>query len=338
MTDALSATANATLDKAKAALQAAFGSIFPDQFALLGGGISSACPYRVDVGSRSYLVRVEGAASPLRNPYQYESMWIASEAGIAPKVHFVDSDNRVVVMDFVEQKPHADFPGGSFALAEAVGELLGRVRGTKHFPRFIDYPEMVGRLWKWVCQTGLFVDGVLDAASARLADIRRSYAWENGLASSHNDVVPGNILFDGSRLWCIDWESAYLNDPLVDLAIALDNFAQTPALENILIRSWEKGRSEHLAPDRLAQVRSLTRLYYAGVFFSGAAAAGIAGDGDASARSVADVMADIRSGLVEPRSPTVTNALGKLYLDAFMTGTVAPPVTVFAELEGTLPV
>ena len=162
-----------------------------------------------------------------------------------------------------------------------------------------------------------------------------SYVWENGLTSSHNDGVPGNILFDGSRLWCIDWESAYLNDPLVDLAIALDNFAQTPALENILIRSWEKGRSEHLVPDRLAQVRSLTRLYYAGVFFSGAAAAGITGDGDASARSVADVMADIRSGLVEPRSPTVKNALGKLYLDAFMTGTVAPPVTVFAELEET---
>lgn len=338
MTGDLSPTANKTLDKAKAALKAAFGSISPDLFALLGGGISGAYPYRVDVGSRSYLVRVEGAPSPLRNPYQYESMWIASEAGIAPKVHFVDPEGRVVVMDFVDQKPHADFPGGPAAMAEAVGELCGRVRSTKHFPRFIDYPEMVGRLWNWVCQTGLFVDGVLDVASARFADIRRSYVWENGLTSSHNDVVPGNILFDGSRLWCIDWESAYLNDPLVDLAIALDNFAQTPALENILIRSWEKGRSEHLVPDRLAQVRSLTRLYYAGVFFSGAAAAGIAGDGEASARSVADVMADIRSGLVEPRSPTVKNALGKLYLDAFMTGTVAPPVTVFAELAGTAPV
>lgn len=27
--------------------------------------------------------------------------------------------------------------------------------------------------------------------------------------SSHNDTLPANILFDGKRLWMIDWESAY---------------------------------------------------------------------------------------------------------------------------------
>ena len=305
--------------------------------ALLGGGISGAYPYRVDVGSRSYLVRVEGAASPLRNPYQYESMWIASEAGIAPKVHFIDSESRVAVMDFVDEKPLSEFPGGSPALAEAVGELLGRVGKTKLFPRFIDYPEMVGRLWRWVCQTGLFAEGILNAASDRLAIIRHSYVWDDGLTSSHNDPVPGNILYDGSRLWCIDWESAYLNDPLVDLAIALDNFAPTPDLENLLVRNWQKSRTENFLPERLAQVRSLTRLYYAGVFFSAAAAAGIAGDDDASAPSIQEVKDNIRSGFAAPRSPIVMNSLGKLYLDAFMTGKVAPPVTVFADQKRASP-
>jgi hypothetical protein len=159
----------------------------------------------------------------------------------------------------------------------------------------------------------------------------------SGLTSSHNDPVPGNILYDGSRLWCIDWESAYLNDPLVDLAIALDNFAQTPDLENLLVRSWQKSSSENIFPERLAQVRSLTRLYYAGVFFSAAAASGITGDEDASAPSVQDVKDNIRSGLIVPRSPIVMNSLGKLYLDAFMTGKVAPPVTVFADLKRASP-
>jgi hypothetical protein len=39
--------------------------------------------------------------------------------------------------------------------------------------------------------------------------------------SSHNDPVPANILFDGRRPWLIDWEWAYRNDPLVDVAIVL---------------------------------------------------------------------------------------------------------------------
>jgi hypothetical protein len=280
MSSDLSSAASESLDKARAALKTAFGSISPDRIALLDGGISGAYPYRVDVGNRSYLIRVEGAASPLRNPHQYESMWIASEAGIAPKVHFVDKDSRVAVMDFIDEKPLSEFPGGPSALAEAVGELMGRVGKTKPFSRFIDYPEMVGRLWWWVCQTGLFAEGVLNAASDRLATIRRSYIWDSGLASSHNDPVPGNILYDGSRLWCIDWESAYLNDPLVDLAIALDNFAQTSFSEDLLVNRWQRTRSETLVPERFAQIRCLTRLYYAGVFFSAAAAAGISGDED----------------------------------------------------------
>jgi thiamine kinase-like enzyme len=45
---------------------------------------------------------------------------------------------------------------------------------------------------------------------------------QQGWVSSHNDSIPSNILFDGDRLWLIDWESAYRNDPLVDVAIVLD--------------------------------------------------------------------------------------------------------------------
>jgi thiamine kinase-like enzyme len=70
----------------------------------------------------------------------------------------------------------------------------------------------------------IFVDGLLDAASERLVQIRETYAPEaENFVSSHNDVLPRNILFDGNRLWLIDWEGAYRNDPLVDLATALDN-------------------------------------------------------------------------------------------------------------------
>jgi thiamine kinase-like enzyme len=58
------------------------------------------------------------------------------------------------------------------------------------------------------------------------------------LVSSHNDSIPSNILFDGDRLWLIDWESAYRNDPLVDVAIVLDSFAILPELEDVLLRAW----------------------------------------------------------------------------------------------------
>ena len=136
-------------------------------------------------------------------------MRIASEAGIAPNIYYFDEVNRVAIMDFVEERPLSSFPGGPHALARAIGEILGRVQGTTPFPRFVEYPEIVGRLWWWVCQTGLFAPGILDLCTEHFAHVRETYVWSTKQSvSSHNDPVPRNILFDGRRLWMIDWESA----------------------------------------------------------------------------------------------------------------------------------
>jgi hypothetical protein len=321
--DAVSAARRETV---RAALDAAFGSAKADRIAPIIGGASGAFPFRVEIKDRRYLVRVEGPESPLRNPHQYESMRIAADVGIAPKVHYVDEAARVVVMDFVEEQPLSAFPGGPRALAQAVGAVLGRVRATQPFPRFIEYPEMVGRLWRWVCHTGLFAPGVLDPCTERLERIRETYVWRSAdSVSSHNDPIPRNFLFDGERLWLIDWESAYRNDPLVDVAIALDSFARSPELEQILLRARLAGELDASFYDRLTKVRALTRLYYAGVLLSASAAAsGPLADRDLSTPTVEAFQRAVHDGQINPGSPKAKHALGKMYLASFMTGDLPP--------------
>ena len=322
--DAISAAHRETV---RSALEAAFGSARADRIALIGGGASGAFPFRVRIGDRDYLVRVEGRASPLRNLHQYESMRIASDAGIAPKVHHIDETARVVVMDFVEEKPLSTYPGGPHALAHAVGSILGRVKRTPPFPRFIEYPEVVGRLWRWVRQTGLFAPGVLDPCTEHLARIREAYVWDAAeAASGHNDPVPRNILFDGRRLWLVDWESAYCNDPLVDLAIVLDSFAPSPELEQVLLQAWlGDDKPSASLDDRLPKARALTRLYYAGVFLSASAAAsGPLGDRDLSAPTITAFRRAVHDGQISPGSPEAKHILGKMYLASFMTGDIPP--------------
>jgi aminoglycoside phosphotransferase (APT) family kinase protein len=247
----------------RSALNAAFGSAQISAIKPMAGGASGAFLFRVEIAGRRYVVRVEGPASPLRNPHQYVSMQIAAEAGIAPKIYYLDEVARVAVMDFIERKPLSAFPGGAGALAQAIGEMLRRVQATSSFPQFVEYPDIVGRLWDWVCQTGLFAPGVLDPYTERLASIRKAYTWEAvNLVSSHNDPVPSNILFDRKRLWLIDWESAYSNDPLVDVAIALDNLASSPELEGLLLKAWFGRAPDDALYARLALIRALTRLLH----------------------------------------------------------------------------
>jgi aminoglycoside phosphotransferase (APT) family kinase protein len=310
----------------RSALKAAFGSTEPTKIVPVGGGASSAFPFRVEIGGRHCLVRVEGAASPLRNPHQYQSMRIAADAGIAPKVYHVDEMSGVVVTDFIEKQPLDGFPGGPQALAQAVGALVANLQKTPSFPHFIEYPEMVGRLWWWVCQTGLFGPGVLDPCTERLEHIRQSYVWNPAESvSSHNDPVPPNILFDGRRLWLIDWESAYRNDPLVDVAITLDSFARSPELEQMLLRACLGREPDASESHRLPKVRALTRLYYAGVLLSASAAAsGALADGSLSAPMPDVFRHAVREGQIIPGSPEAKHILGKIYLSSFMTGDVPP--------------
>ncbi len=309
-----------------AALRAAFGGLPIDVITPITGGASGASTVKVEVRNRRYLLRLEGPASPLRNPHQYASMHIAAEAGIAPAIRYIDEDAGVAVIDFIEAQPLATFPGGPPALAQALGELLKRLQATPPFPRYVDYPDIVSRLWAHVCRTGLFAAGVLNAYTEHLARIRESYVWcAEDSVSSHNDPIPSNILFDGERLWIIDWESAYRNDPLVDVAIILDNLTPSSELENVLMRTWLSREPDETLRARLRLIRSLTRLYYAGVLLSASATTlRTTPDDDLSVPSLAGFRLAIREGRFRPGAPETKHILGKMFLASFITD-AAPP-------------
>ena len=324
--DHFHALAEGQYDAAKAALSRVIGSPPIDAVCPLSGGATAAAIFRVDAGGRCYLLRIEGPASPLRNPHQYVSLRIAAEAGIAPRLHHFDEAARVAVIDFIEHQPLSIFPGGPPALARALGELLDRLQATPVFPHFVDYPDIVARLWAHVCRTGLFATGALDAASERLAQIRESYVWDrNYSVSSHNDSIPANILFDGRRLWMIDWESAYRNDPLVDVAIISDNLARTPELEAMLLQAWLGRPPDEALHWRLKLVRALTRLYYAGVLFSASATfPRDAPDTDIMAPTLPAFREAVSNGRLTPGTAETKHVLGKMFLASFLTGGLTP--------------
>jgi predicted Ser/Thr protein kinase len=292
----------------------------------LTGGVSGAFVFLIEANGRRFVLRIEGPESPLRNPHQYLSMSIAAEEGIAPRLHHLDVNNRVVIMDFIEDRPLETYPDGSSGLARAIGAMLKKQQNAPLFPYFMDYPDIVSRLWTHVCKTGLFVDGLLDEASGRMVKIRETYdPRAKNFVSSHNDVLPRNILFDGERLWLIDWESAYRNDPLVDVATALDNFARSPELEEALLLAWLGDEPDRPLRDRLAQVRALTRLYYAGVLFSASALAPRDKPDDSLlAPSSAQFEQAIRERRLIAGTAETSHVLGKMFLASFLSGSVPP--------------
>ena len=315
-------------DLVRAALAAVLGAAPVDAIEPISAGISAGMILRVESRGRCYLLRTEGPRSPLRYPHQYESMRIAAEAGIAPRVHYIDEANGVAVMDFVAERPLRSYPGGRVALAQALGALLHRLNGTPVFPSFIGYPEIVARLLAHVRRTGLFAIGVLDRHAEHLEDIRADYDWDaKRSVSCHNDLYARNILFDGNRLWLVDWESAYPNDPLVDVAILLDNVAVSPEQQDALLGAWLRCAADDALQARLTQARALSRLYYAGVLLSRSARyPRSAPDADLSAPTLTEFEAAIHEGRHERGTPETVHIMGKMYLNGFLTGAAVPPL------------
>jgi thiamine kinase-like enzyme len=40
------------------------------------------------------------------------------------------------------------------------------------------------------------------------------------MVSCHSDLRPENVLFEGQRVWLVDWQTAFVNDRYFDLAPA----------------------------------------------------------------------------------------------------------------------
>jgi hypothetical protein len=89
------------------------------------------------------------------------------------------------------------------------------------------------------------------------------------LAPSHNDLFkPDNMLFDGSRLWLVDWEAAFQNDRYADLAVVANMLVANEAEEQIYLQEYFGAPPVSYQAARFYLMKQLAHIFYAMVFLS----------------------------------------------------------------------
>ena len=247
-------------ESARSALRAAFGAAPLAALEPVAGGASGASTYRVEVGGHAHLLRMETRRDAMRNPHQYACMQIAADAGIAPPLRYVDPAAGIAIMAFVPSRPLDAYPGGAAPLARDLGRLIARLQATPAFPSLGEYADILGRMLAFLRSAGVFAAALVDPLEAGFRRIREAYPWRASAAvSSHNDPNPRNVLFDGERLWLVDWETSYRNDPFTDVAVVSNELAAAPALEEALLAGWLGRPPDRVERARLLLMRQLTR-------------------------------------------------------------------------------
>ena len=237
------------------ALKAAFGTTEMDSLVTVEGGLSGALTYRIRVGGIAYLLRVETQRDGFKDPHRWHPcMAIAARACLAPRVRYADAADGVAIMEFIpEQSWTIDYAGTRKDLIIEAAQGVRALHQTQAFPPLVDYMEGMDAVWSGFLATGLLAEAATAELLERYGRVRAAYRTDPAdLVSSHNDLNPRNILYDGRRLWFIDWESAFLADRHVDLA-TLANFITHDAGEEDLLLATYFGQ----APDPRQRARHL---------------------------------------------------------------------------------
>ena len=232
-------------------------------------GLSAAGVYGVTTDAGEFFLRLHPAG---RSGFaeMLAAQRLAAEQGIAPDVVLVDEAAGAMISAKVEGVPFG------MALAQPdirpralrnLSETLARLHAipAPDLPPFD--PSLGQALWDeqsrrrgfptWATLLGAFI---ISGNAALASDERR--------VLSHNDVNPANVLWDGSQVWMVDWESAALAHPYLDLATfaTFANLSADEAIDLLAVQEGSTINSEQRTT--FFSLHNLASVLYGAVLFS----------------------------------------------------------------------
>ena len=225
----------------------------PVSLARLEGGLTNVS-FRVQDGDRSFVARC-GDDIPVHHIFRDRERaagTAAFQAGLSPEI--VHAEPGIQVLRFIEGRTfveadlRADPKRLAALLARVHAEVGRRLRGPANafwvFQVIRDYVACIGA----------------DPAYGASADRLEAAQVPLPIVYGHNDLLPGNLIDDGSRLWLIDWEYGGFGTGLFDLANLSANGAYDAAADAVLLDAYFEGKVDGALRRAFAAMKAASAL------------------------------------------------------------------------------
>ncbi len=256
-------------------LHEAFGVSEFEDIRKITKGQTPALIFRIVVRGRPYLLRLIMYKNSILGPERhFTCMRLAAEAGLAPRVRYTSIEDQMSITDFVEEVP--------FPAADALVRMPTVLRALHALPPFPEGVSYLDTTCMFLMHKGAAQDGFFqklrEANILSPAQYEDLFAWHAQLAavyprhepdmvSSHNDLFkPDNILFDGNRVWLVDWEAAFRNDRYVDLAVVANMLVTNDKEESLYLQAYFGQPPDAYQSARFFLMQQIVHLFYASVF------------------------------------------------------------------------
>ncbi|MEP6778731.1 MAG: phosphotransferase [Gemmatimonadaceae bacterium] len=183
-------------------------------------GMSGASVYDVTTERGSYVLRV---ASPHTQNWERQMavLRLVSDNAIAPRILFMDSAARATISDKIPGTGLIGAMGDPNTRGPAIMSLVDTLAKMHTIPASdivaTDPMSVVGELWRAQSVRAGFPEWA-GKIGKTFGAIEAILATDERRVLSHNDLNPGNVLWDGNRAWLIDFEASARIHPYYDLA------------------------------------------------------------------------------------------------------------------------
>jgi thiamine kinase-like enzyme len=200
----------------------------------LKGGLTNVS-YVADDGAEKFVVRC-GGDIPVHHVFrdrERAASRAAFEAGLSPEVVHVEPG--ITVLRFIDGRTF-----GEADLAANLDRVVPLLKTChREVGRRLHGPP--GMFWVFHVIRDYVRAANADAMYAALADALEQRQVPLPIVFGHHDLLPGNFMDDGDRLWLIDWEYGAFGTPMFDLANLSSNGDFTAAQDEALLAAYFEG-------------------------------------------------------------------------------------------------
>jgi len=236
------------------------GAVNPEP---ISGGITNANFVVRDVGT-SYFVRI-GEDIPEHGVMRFHELAAsraAHAAGASPAV--IHHEPGALVLAYIEGRTLTPEAVRDAKTLRSIVSLVARCH--QNMPRHFRGPALVF----WVFQVIRDYRNTLIESNSRLLPQLPAYleiaeqleqaVGKISLVFGHNDLLAGNFIDDGDRLWLVDWDYAGFNSPLFDLGGLASNNELTADQEEWLLETYFQATVDNHLRRRYAAMKCASLL------------------------------------------------------------------------------
>jgi thiamine kinase-like enzyme len=186
----------------------------------LPGGLTNT-NYRVDVGGRSYVVRVSAKDASLLaidREHEHHASVAAAEVGVGAHVVGYLPERSILVLEFIEGQTQSAEELRRGDRLDWVADACRRLHGGRRCLGDFDMFEIQARYRRLVGERGFRLPPRYDEFAPQAAAIREALALrDEGTVPCNNDLLAENFIDVGDRFRLIDYEYAGNNDACFEL-------------------------------------------------------------------------------------------------------------------------